>query len=175
MKAWYVVCTKPRKESIAEVNLQRQDFETYLPWIRRAARRKDKWVDVIEPLFPRYLFLRLDLGQQSVAPIRSTVGVTSLVTFGHRLTPVPDAAISTLRQSEDSQSGLHRPPGHGFQKGDAVSIISGPFEGLCGIFEQSSGAQRVAILLDILGKSSRVVLDRYSVAPIPPKDTYCST
>ena len=166
MHAWYAVHTKPRKESLAEANLQRQDFETYLPWYKRVARQRGTWREIIEPLFPRYLFLRIDPTQQTVAPIRSTLGVTTLVTFGHRLAPVSDDIIDAIRQNADAQTGLLIAPEHHFRRGDTVTITAGPFEGLQGIFETSSGAQRVAVLLDILGKSARVVLNRSQVEPM---------
>ena len=163
MHAWYVVHTKPRKESLAEVNLQRQDFETYLPWYKRVARQRGTWQEIVEPLFPRYLFLRLDPNQQTVAPIRSTLGVTTLVTFGHRLTPVPDAVVDAIRHNADAKTGLHTAPEQRFRKGELLTVTAGPFEGLQCIFETTSGAQRVAVLLDILGKSARVVLNRSQV------------
>ena len=164
MKAWYVVHTKPRKEALAEVNLQRQDFETYLPWFKRVARHRGGWKEIVEPLFPRYLFLRLDPTQQTVAPIRSTLGVTTLVTFGQRLMPVPETVVDTLRSSEDAQTGLHAAPKHELKAGETVAITAGPFEGLQGIFENNSGEERVAILLDVLGQARRVVLARANIA-----------
>ena len=164
MKAWYVVHTKPRKESLAEVNLPRQNFETYLPWLKRIAKHRGGWKEIVEPLFPRYLFLRLDPMQQTVAPIRSTLGVSTLVTFGQRLMPVPDAIVEALRASEDAQTGLQATPTREFKAGEAVAITAGPFEGLQGIFENNSGEERVAILLDVLGQARRVVLARANIA-----------
>lgn len=165
MHAWYVVHTKPRGETLAEVNLQRQAFETYLPWYKRVAKHRGTWKEIVEPLFPRYLFLRIDPTQQTVAPIRSTLGVTTLVTFGHRLMPVPDAVIDTLRENADAQTGAIAAPKHDLRKGQAVAITAGPFEGLEGIFDASSGEERVAILLNVLGKATRVVMARSNVAP----------
>ena len=180
MHAWYVVHTKPRKEALAEANLQRQDFETYLPWYKRVARQRGTWREIVEPLFPRYLFLHIDPNQQTVAPIRSTLGVTTLVTFGHRLAPVSDDIIDAIRQNADARTGQHLAPERQYKKGDTVAITAGPFEGLQGIFETSSGAQRVALLLDILGKSARVVLNRSEVEPaetrgLPPVRQICGT
>ncbi|MGB5832085.1 MAG: transcription/translation regulatory transformer protein RfaH [Thiohalocapsa sp.] len=180
MHAWYVVHTKPRKESLAEANLQRQDFETYLPSYKRIARHRNTWREIIEPLFPRYLFLRIDPNQQTVAPIRSTLGVTTLVTFGHRLAPVSDEIIDAIRHNAEAQTGLRIASEHHFKRGDSVAITAGPFEGLQGIFETSSGAQRVALLLDILGKSARVVLNRSEVKPaetrtVPSVRQICGT
>ena len=164
MNAWYVVQTKPRKEALAEANLQRQSFKTYLPWLRRVAKHRGGWKEVVEPLFPRYLFLCLDPTQQTVAPIRSTVGVTTLVTFGHRLMPVSEAVVDSLRSSEDAQTGLHTIAKREFKGGETVAITAGPFEGLQGVFETTSGEERVAILLDVLGQARRVILARSNVA-----------
>ncbi|NBC49779.1 MAG: transcription/translation regulatory transformer protein RfaH [Gammaproteobacteria bacterium] len=165
MYAWYVVYTKPRKEALAETNLQRQEFETYLPWFKRVTAQRGTWKETVEPLFPRYLFLRTDPTKQTVAPIRSTLGVSTLVTFGHQLMPVPDKMIDALRQRADPSTGVHCAPQHEFKKGEAVAITSGPFEGLQGIFDTCSGEARVAVLLDILGKSARVLLKRAQVEP----------
>jgi len=164
MKSWYVIHTKPRQESVAEENLQRQGFETYLPRIKRAVRRRNTWRDNIEPLFPRYLFLHIDPGQQTVAPVRSTLGVTTIVTFGNRIVPVPDGTIDTLRRHENGQTGLQQPPQQSLQKGDAVVVTAGPFEGIEGIFQMSSGQERVSVLLDILGQATRVILNRHDVS-----------
>jgi transcriptional antiterminator RfaH len=165
MQAWYVVHTKPRKESLAEANLLRQDFQTYLPWYKRVVRQRGTWKEIVEPLFPRYLFLRIDPNQQTVAPIRSTLGVTTLVTFGHRLVPVSDEIIDAIRRNADARTGLQLASEHQFKRGDTVAITAGCFEGLQGIFETASGARRVAVLLDILGKSAKVVLNRSQIEP----------
>ena len=73
---WYAVYTKPRQERIARENLERQSFEAYMPLMRVRRKRRDKWVEAIEPMFSRYLFIRLALGTTNVASIRSTRGVT---------------------------------------------------------------------------------------------------
>jgi transcriptional antiterminator RfaH len=164
MNAWYVVQTKPRKESLAETHLRRQGFETYLPWYKHVAKQRCGWKEAIEPLFPRYLFLRLDPTKQTVAPIRSTRGVTTLVTFGHRLVPVPDSIIAMLRDNADVHTGLQRAPDQQLEAGQTVSITAGPFEGLQGVFQAVSGEARVTILLDVLGKATRVVMARANIA-----------
>jgi transcriptional antiterminator RfaH len=165
MKAWYAVYTKAQRETVAEENLQRQGFETYLPWITHPRRRRGKWLDVTEPLFPRYLFTRLDPAGQDIGPMRSTFGVTRLVTFGDQLRAVPEALIESLRNAADSASGQYCPDRPLFQPGDHVVVLSGPFEGLNGLFQTTSGKDRVAILLDILGRTSQVVLRRDHIAP----------
>ena len=96
---WFAVVTKPRQEQIALENLQRQDFECFLPLAENPyQRRSKKHRQIIEPLFPRYLFLNAIAGQQNLAPVRSTRGVTTMVRFGTELAVVPDSIINAINR-----------------------------------------------------------------------------
>ena len=99
---WYAVATKARDEAIAKANLERQDYQVFLPVISLKKRRRGRWMPVTEPLFPGYLFVSLVLGADDPAPIRSTVGCIGLVRFGQTHTPVPSSFIAALQgASED--------------------------------------------------------------------------
>src|SRR5687767_11209323 len=102
-KNWYLVYTKPRQETLAQANLARQRYETYLPRVRRAVKRQGRQVSVIDPMFPRYLFIYLDGRTDNWGPIRSTIGVASLVRFGEEAARVPEKLVTALRQREDEQ------------------------------------------------------------------------
>ena len=82
--SWYAIQTKVRQESLAVTNLDRQGFTCYLPLITLEKLRRGKKVMVEEAMFPGYLFIELDASGtgQSWAPIRSTFGVSKLVSFG---------------------------------------------------------------------------------------------
>ena len=164
MKQWYVVQTKPRKEREAEENLRRQAFETYLPWLQQARRRGGRWTKVIEPLFPRYLFVYMDIEQESVAPIRSTYGVSKLIKFGQHIQPLASEVIDFLKAHENPESGCCEREEKPLTKGDSVEIREGPFEGLAGIYEQSSGEGRAIVLLNYMGGQNRVTLPREQIS-----------
>lgn len=100
--AWLLAWTKPRQESVARANLERQGFEAYLPMFRTLKRGADE--PVLEPMFPRYLFLRPRSASQSVSVVRSTRGVASLVRFGVELATVPDSALQCIRDIERVRS-----------------------------------------------------------------------
>ena len=91
--------------------------------------------------------------------------MTRLVTFGDRLRAVPETLIESLRTAADSPSGRYGSSGPLFEPGDHVVVMPGPFEGLSGLFQTTSGKDRVAILLDILGRTSQVVLRRDHIGP----------
>ena len=60
MSKWYVVLTKPKQEERAEEHLAAQDREVFLPRVQLEKMRKGKRVDVVEPLFPGYLFVNVE-------------------------------------------------------------------------------------------------------------------
>ena len=165
MKHWYAIHTKPRQESLAAENLRHQAFEIYLPKIKQPRRQRLKWKDTIEPLFPRYLFIRLELGSDNIAPIRSTRGVSRLVSFSGLPATVPDPFIDALRQLTDPDTELLPTEETLFEAGKTVTIVDGPLQGLEAIFKAHDGEQRSIILLDILGKTQQIRIDRGHLAP----------
>jgi len=167
MKYWLTVYSKPRQEATAEEHLRRQGFTVYFPRIQTARRQKDRWQDRIEPLFPRYLFLQAEQDTQSLAPVRSTQGVSKLVRFGDELVPVPDALIAALKEMADPESGLHVPAAQPFQPGDRVSVLEGPFAELQGIYQCEQGEQRALILLECLGKLTSVSIAHHKIVRQP--------
>lgn len=152
---WYLVYTKPRQEEVALANLERQGYGAYLPRVRQVQRRHGRRFEVVGPLFPRYLFIHLDAGTDNWGPIRSTVGVASLVRFGHEPARVPDALVAFLQDREGAE-GLHEwaVPAE-FAAGDRVRVAEGAFQGYRGILLARSSRERVLVLLDILGKQIR--------------------
>lgn len=160
MQRWYVIQAKPRHEVTAEENLQRQGFEVYLPRLITPRRRRGKWQDAVEPLFPRYLFIHLEMGVDNTSTIRSTKGVARIVRFGEYPIPLPEGFVEFLRAHEDPERGAQVPDRPQFQAGDRVRILAGPFAGLEGIYSEPRGDQRVVVLLDLLGKQNRVAIER---------------
>ena len=152
---WYAVYTKPRQEKVAQENLNRQGYHTYLPLVHLRRRRKGKVCDLVEPLFPRYLFINLREGEDNWGPIRSTLGAVSLVQFGHQAAVVPEALITYLK-GEEGDDGVHQFPEPDPRKGDKVRVIDGPLGGYEAVFIEKSTKKRVLLLLKLLGKESRV-------------------
>jgi len=163
MKRWYAVYTRPRQEALAEEHLARQGFEVYLPWCRTKRRRRGAWADVVEPLFPRYLFLRADLAEQNTAAVRSTRGVVGFVRFGGLPADVPDAFIDQLRARADQETGVHTIAPAEFVKGEAVEVVDGPLAGVEAVFFARDGAERVVLLYKLFGRDNKVVVPRNQV------------
>ncbi|WP_295455978.1 transcription/translation regulatory transformer protein RfaH [uncultured Thiodictyon sp.] len=169
MNTWSVVFSKPRQEAVARTNLERQGFTAYLPMLKRSKRLRGRWVDVVEPLFPRYLFVALEFGVHDLSPIRSTLGVIDLVRFGLEPATVPQGVVESLMAAEDPAAACHLGRTEPFHKGDRVTIAAGPFAGIEAIFEESTGKGRVLLLLDLLGQANRVQVDKNLILykPLP--------
>lgn len=164
-KQWYLVYTKPRQEEVARTNLSRQGYEIYLPLMRQPRRRRGRRIAVIGPMFPRYLFVHLDRQTDNWGPIRSTLGVVSIVRFGHEPAWAPDNLIVFLQSREDAQ-GVQAISPDEYQPGSRVRVTDGSLMGYEGIFLARTGHDRVAVLLDIMGRSSRTVLDAGLLEPV---------
>jgi transcriptional antiterminator RfaH len=161
---WYVVQTQTNAENKAVAHLARQGFATYLPrYLKR--RRHARRVDVVAaPLFPRYLFVEIDMAVQRWRSIYSTVGVSRLVCNGELPASVPDRVVDLLKKREDTSGFIrldHRPK---FKTGDRIRIVEGAFYDCLGIYDGMPDRDRVGILLDLLGRKVRVLLDAEAIA-----------
>ena len=147
--AWYLIHTKPRQEATALENLQRQGFECYLPKITKQILRRKQSMTQQEPMFARYLFIKLAKGENghNWMPIRSTIGVNQLVQFGGKATAVDERIITILKSRESSEPIEPR-----LKAGDKVTISDGPLQGLDAIFQTSDAEHRAIILLDFLNR-----------------------
>lgn len=165
MKFWYLIHSKPKDEKVAQENLERQGYETYLPLILGRAKKKGKTIKAIQPMFPRYMFIHLSDETDDWGPIRSTLGVSSLVRFGMKPAKVPDGLVRKLRENEDS-SGLQIIETKEITVDDKVRIAEGPFEGYEGVFSSKSSKDRVIVLLKITEKTTKLEIELDKIEPV---------
>jgi len=152
--AWYVVCTKPRREEFAACQLGLRAVTVYLP--RLVLPRRGEMV--VRPLFPGYLFVQLVL-EQEAARITWTPGVRRLVTFEDEAPSVPASAIDFLR-AQAGPDGLIVVRSRPLPAGRRVRVTSGPLSGLVGVIEDPPDARgRVRVLMDFLRRQTRVSVD----------------
>ena len=158
MKYWHLLMTKPREDERAESHLLNQDYELFRPMIRQYKIQAGKQVAVTEPLFPRYLFIRLDDVLGNWSKIRSTRGVAKMVRFTDMPAKVPDSLIEALRSQciEENIIDTTEDRPFVFEKGDEIEITEGSFRGLKAIIKEQVAEDRVLLLMTLLGKEQEL-------------------
>jgi len=155
--SWYVIHTKSRQESRALLNLERQGYVCYLPTISKKKIGRTALELETEPLFARYLFIELDSNSnaKSWTPIRSTLGVSRLLTFGNEPAKVPPNLIQALRFQEEILNEVPQSP---FKNGDLVRIREGALAGIEAIYEMDDGQARAMVLIELLHRPTRIAV-----------------
>ena len=126
----------------------RQGFKTNLPRYLKQLRHVRRIEKVAAPLFPRYLFVAVDMSC-----------VTKLVRHGDRPAVLPVSVLEALKCREDVNGYVQLERRPRFLPSDKVNIVAGAFQDCCGLYEGMSGHERIAILLEPLGRKVRVILD----------------
>lgn len=158
MKQWYVVHSQVNAERRALENLERQGYSAWLPLYRKTRRHARRVETVLRPLFPRYLFVEIDTESEPWRSILSTFGVHSLIGDSDAPQPVPAAVIEALRARAGADGTFELKP-RNLKSGDRVRVTVGPLADLEGLFEAETDADRVRVLLTLMGREVRVILD----------------
>ncbi|WP_148254749.1 transcription/translation regulatory transformer protein RfaH [Aidingimonas lacisalsi] len=151
---WYVIQCKGGESFRATEHLDNQGYDVFHPVLEVQKKRRQKLTWIAEPLFPYYLFIRLDRLASNWRPIRSTRGVLKLLTFGDEPLAVDDALVDMLREHPAGTWG--EDANVYFRAGDAVEITEGPFRDLQAVFQSQKGEERAIVLLNMLHKQQRL-------------------
>lgn len=154
--SWFLAQLKPNCAKIAEKNLVRQGFSTFLPLEEETRQRRGKFITTKRPLFPGYIFVAFDMTQGLWRTINSTYGITRLVSFGREPAPIPEDLVAQLKLRCD-EGGALLPPER-LTPGDQVTVIKGPFTEFVATVEKIASDQRVWLLMDLMGAQTRVAL-----------------
>lgn len=163
---WRAVYCKPRQERRAEFHLENQGFDVFLPRIRIRDRSRRQIHAGVQPMFPRYLFVRLRAHAQDWSAIRSTRGAICLVRFGDQIPPVPDLFIDALRQRHAEAGVIDISRAMELKPDDTIEITDGALAGLRAVFKANSGAERVTVLLRMLDHERQVELPALSIRKV---------
>ena len=161
--SWLVVNSHPNQERLALEHLHRQSFEPYCPMVGRLVRHARKTEIKARPLFPGYLFVRLDPTNGRWRAILSTIGVRQLVRFGDQLGRLDNGLLEALRQSE--VDGLIVTPAARYVPGQAVEIKIPAFAGIVGEILAIDEACRMTVLIEMMQRSVKLQVTAEQVAP----------
>jgi transcriptional antiterminator RfaH len=156
---WHVVQVHLHAETKARFHLSRQGFETYLPLYLKRRRHARRTETIAAPLYPSYLFVRFNPSTHRWRSIHSTIGVARMVCNGDVPATLDQAIIENLKSRENAQGFIQLERRPKFALHDKVRVCDGVFADCLGLVEGLGDRDRVVILLNMLGRKVRVLLD----------------
>lgn len=161
--AWYGIRTRSNCEKVAAHVLASKTYATYMPVYKARRRWSDRVVEVERPLFPGYVFCRLN-PRERLLPVLTSPGVVSVVGFGKQPVPIPDVDIEAVKKLLESGSGVEP---HPFARaGQRVRITRGSLSGLEGILVKKRNEWRMVVSITLLQRSVSVEIDRDCISSI---------
>jgi transcriptional antiterminator RfaH len=159
---WFVIHSKPCRESLAADNISALGSEVFLPQFREERLIRRCWRTVIKPLFSGYLFARFRPCEELEA-VRHARGVLAVVSAGRTPIPVDEEIVASVR-ARCAEDGFVRPKPPALGPGDYVEIQEGPFQGWAGQVEREcDDVRRVALLLEAV-HNARVLVEKRVLA-----------
>jgi transcriptional antiterminator RfaH len=161
MPSWHACYTRARSEKKVAERLIQKGFTIYLPLLPRVRQWKDRRKTVPWPVFPSYVFVRLE-GCDLPALVRTPGVVTILAERGQPAT-IPDDELENVRRFVDAVACSGQAPDsvtiQEFQEGQAVRVVRGPFAGVAGRVREVRGRKRLLVGLTGIGQALEVDLD----------------
>lgn len=153
---WYALYVKSRHEFFTDKELRKKGIETYLPSVTRSRQWKDRRKVIEFPLFPGYLFVRID-SQGSWRHVVKTAGAVKLVSSVPGFpSSIPDTEIESIKILLASERDYDIYPS--LLEGTTVRIVRGPLKGAEGILMKKNGHSLFIVGIELLGRSIGVQL-----------------
>jgi transcriptional antiterminator RfaH len=164
MLKWCAVHTQPKNEAKALANLRQQGFNVYFPCFKKVITHARKTSQIVAPLFPRYLFVEIDMEKDSWYRINHSRGVSTIVMHGASPATVENKIIEQLKASENENGMVTLSSLILFEKNQTLKVIEGSFAGHTAYFDKMLDKDRICLLLNLLGRSIKVALPSYAVS-----------
>ncbi len=150
---WYALYVQPRKEKVVHRELQKRDFECYLPLKKEIRKWADRKKQVELPLFTSYVFVKIEEYKQW--NVLQVPGAVKFIWFGGKAVPIPEHQIESIKILIARDIAFELIPQQ-IRKGDLVRIKEGPFEGLVGTVLRNDNKTRFLISVNSIGTDIRL-------------------
>lgn len=159
---WFALRVKSRTEKVVSMIARNKGYEEFLPLYQSRRKWSDRFKSVEMPLFPGYVFCRLN--PEFRLPLLTIPGVMSLVGIGKIPAPIEEAEISAIRAAIGA--GLSAEPYPFLEAGQRVRLAEGPLTGLEGLLVEVRKQHRLVVSVSMLKRSVAVEIDRHWVRPL---------
>jgi transcription antitermination factor NusG len=158
---WYAVTTQPRHEKVVAEQLSAKSIETFLPLLATPSRWKDRQVLIERPIFPGYVFTRIELRERK--QIYSVPSVVRILSFSGLPAIIDDSEIEAVRLCLNRGK---QPQPHPFlEAGELVKVKSGTLQGLEGIVVRHKNQYRIVVSIALIHQSIAVEIDADMLEP----------
>jgi len=159
---WFALRVKSRHEKTVALAVRHKGFEEFLPLYRWRQTWSDrfKWVEM--PLFPGYVFCRLD--PENRLPLLTIPGAIDFVSLGKNPAPIEETEIASVQAAVRSEIAAE--PCSFLDNGHRVRLKRGPLAGLEGYLVEATPQPRIVVSLTLLRRSIAVDIDNQWVEPI---------
>jgi transcription antitermination factor NusG len=160
-RTWFAVQTWPRYEKKVAAELQKKELEIFLPLTTSIRQWSDRQCVVQSPLFPSYIFVRIQGTLDKQITVLRTNGVKSFVGVRGTGAPIPECEIESVRKSLT--------PGIPFQVhpylnvGQRVRIRGGSLDGVQGVLLGKNNDLTLVVSIEIIQRSLSIQLAGYQV------------
>lgn len=152
---WYAVYTYPRHEKSVLEHFQSKSLEAFLPTFATESRWKDRRVRLQTPVFPGYVFTRINAGHRN--KVLSSPGVIRMLSFNGMPAPIDDAEIESVKLC--LERGMVLKPCPFLEVGDRVRVKSGVLEGLEGHISRCKSDRRLIVPITLIHQSVAIEID----------------
>ena len=162
---WFALMVRTGREKTATLLLENAGYECFLPVSKYTRRWSDRMKEIEVPLFPGYLFCRMD--PYNRLPVLMTPGVIQIVGAGKTLIPVGEGEIAAIQRVV--KNGLATMPWPYLQVGNVARIEEGPLRGMTGIIVRIKSGMKLVLSVSLLQRSVAVEVDRSWLGGVQPK------
>jgi len=153
---WFAILARTGREKNATLLLENSGYECYLPVIKFTRQWSDRVKEIEAPLFPGYLFCRMN--PHNRLPVLITPGVIQIVGVGKTPVPVEEQEIAAIQRV--GKSGISIMPWPYLQVGQVARIEDGPLRGMTGIIIKIKSGLKLVLSVELLQRSIAVEIDR---------------
>ena len=157
--SWFAIWTRSRHEHVVREQIERRQFDAFLPTITRWSRWKDRKKKIDWPLFPGYCFARFE--EQQALSILKCTGVVNIVSIDGKPAPIPDHEIDGIRRLLESD--LQYDPCPMIHEGMMVEVTHGALKGVVGRLVRKGAHARLILSVDLIGQGVSVEVDAADV------------
>ena len=162
--SWFAAQTIAGKESVAMSHLHRQGFETSCPRVWRTIRHARRTSRALRPVFPSYVFVKVDMERMRWRVIDSTIGVSRIVRFGGRPAALPFALIESFKVQTDGDGAISF--AETLSAGDDVRVMGGAFADWIGRVIELPDSDRVKVLFEMMTRHVEVTLPKRQIVKV---------